>query len=471
MRGESGRGPGMSNSTSIERPEGLAAMIRSAMDRIVGRGGVSARGADQRNALLAFGVRVTSAGILFASQVALARWMGAAEYGIYIYAWTWVLLLGGIATLGVNVAAIRFVSEYKATGAFDALRGFLLGGRLLVLGVSTAVAVVTAWGIWSLAARSPSGGGTALLIVLLALPAFTLTDVQDGVGRGSGRMLGALFPPYIVRPSLILCAIGIAHFNGLDLNAAGAAIAAVAATWCAWLVQTVIVERGLRRWVPSGPRVYRFRVWFKTSLPLMLIGACDLALQNTDVIVISNLLSPVEAAIYFAAAKTMGLIVFVHYAVGSAMANRFSAHTARGDAEAMKASARDAVRWTFWPSLALGLVMLAAGRPLLSLFGPQFVQGYPVMCILVVAFLVRAAIGPVDLLLNMSGGQAECARTLIIAAALNVALSVALVPLMGIIGAAVALALALATGAFLNYRAACRRLGFDIGIWAAWRAV
>ena len=189
-------------------------------------------------------------------------------------------------------------------------------------------------------------------------------------------------------------------------------------------------------------------------------------MQHIDIIIISNLLTPTQAGIYFAAAKTMALILFVHYAVGSAMSNRFAAIATRGDGEAMKASVRDAVRLTFWPSLAITCVMLAAGQPLLSLFGPGFVEGYPVMCVLAVAIMARAAIGPAEALLNMAGGQADCARNLMIAALANLGFNLVLTPAFGIIGAAVAVAAAMMLGAVLNWRAAKRRLGIDVGIWA-----
>jgi O-antigen/teichoic acid export membrane protein len=268
-----------------------------------------------------------------------------------------------------------------------------------------------------------------------------------------------------VRPLLLLAGIGAVYWSGYPLDAISAAAAAVAATWIAWGLQTIVLERKLRAMVPAGPRLTRFRSWMNASLPLMFVYACDLALQNTDVIVIANLLSMTEAGVYFAAAKTMALMLFVMYAVGSAWGNRFAAIAARGDTTAMRGAVEDAVRWTFWPSLALGALMIAAGRPLLSLFGPEFVAGFPVMCILVVAFLARAAIGPVDVLLNMTGGQRACARATAIAAGVNIALNFAMVPVLGLVGAALAVSISLMLGAALNYRAARQQFGFDFGIW------
>ncbi len=427
------------------------------------------RAVDRGNALIAFMVRVASAAILLISQVALARWMGAAEYGTYIYAWTLLLVLGGIATVGLNVGAIRIVSELREQSALDALRGFLRSSRLLVLAIGAIIAGLASIATYSLAARLPDGPWVAVAVALIAIPAYALTDIQDGICRGCARIVSALVAPYIVRPLLILGGIGLVQYLGLPLNAVVAAIAAVIATWVAWAIQTVVVTRELRTIVPPGPRVYRTRAWAKTTAPLLLMGVFDLAMQHIDIIVISNLLSAAQAGVYFASAKTMALILFVHYAVGSAMANRFAAISTRGDTEALRASVRDAVRLTFWPSLTMTVVMLAAGRPLLSLFGPEFVDGYPVMCVLSVAIMARAAIGPAEALLTMSGGQTDCARSLMVAALANLVLNLLLAPLFGIMGAAVAVGTAMILGAFLNWRSAKRRFGFDIGIWALHR--
>src|SRR5512135_1683926 len=54
-----------------------------------------------------FLVRVGSALLALASQVLLARWMGSFEFGIYIYVWTWVLMIGALSDMGLSSAARR----------------------------------------------------------------------------------------------------------------------------------------------------------------------------------------------------------------------------------------------------------------------------------------------------------------------------------------------------------------------------
>ena len=82
--------------------------------------------------------------------------------------------------------------------------------------------------------------------------------------------------------------------------------------------------------------------------------------------------------------------------------------------------------------------MLAVGKPMLWLFGPDFVAGYVFMLILSVGLLARAAVGPAERLLNMLGEQRICAAVYAAALAFNVAFCVALIPQYGGVGAAFA---------------------------------
>ena len=419
----------------------------------------------QRNAILAFVVRCASAALLYLTQIVLARSMGDTEYGIYVFVWTWVLILGGVSHLGLNLASIRLAPVYRETKDFDRLRGLMRGARLAAAGIGTLIMFAGLGGVWLLQDRIENSFVLPIYLALVCIPLYALTDVQDGIGRGNAWMSIALVPPYILRPLLLLAAMYAAHHTGLQANAATAAGAAIVATWSAGLIQTLFLNARMRETIPAGPRTYSFPLWFKTSLPLLVMLCCDLIMQNADILVISKYMSPANVGIYFAAGKTMSLIMFVHYAVGSAVANKFAALNARGDKEGLRAFVKDAVNWTFWPSLAGAVFILAIGKPLLWLFGPQFEAGYPVMCILVVGFLFRSSMGPAEYLLNMLGEQALCATVLFAAAVLDVALNFALVPTYGLVGAATATSISLVMAATMNSIVVWRRLEIEIAIW------
>src|SRR5262245_32084528 len=98
----------------------------------------------QRLAGTVFLIRVGAAVLAYASQVLFARWMGGFEFGIYVYVWTWVLLIGQALELGLGTAAQRFVPEYRDQGLFDLLRGYISGSRWIALGAATTVALICA---------------------------------------------------------------------------------------------------------------------------------------------------------------------------------------------------------------------------------------------------------------------------------------------------------------------------------------
>lgn len=419
----------------------------------------------QREALLAFSVRVGSAGLLYLSQVILARWMGSTEYGIYVFVWTWVVVLGAIADLGFNTSNIRFTAEYRERKEFGYLHGVIFTSRLIAVGVGTLFMLIGILGLWLFETPTKPYVLPGYL-ALICLPLYALTFIQDGIGRGLNWMSAALIPTFILRPLAILLLMYAAYILGFEMKATTAAGAAIIATYITSLFQIFLIDRNVKREIPREPKKYNLQKWFAISMPLLLIHACEIALQNGDILIVSRYMEPEAVGIYYAAAKTMSLIMFVHYAVGSAVATRFSALNARGDEDALRALVKDAVNWIFWPSLASAAIILALGPFLLSLFGEGFTSGYSVMVILVVGFMLRSAVGPTEYLLNMLGEQKSCAISLVITAVLNIALNFLLVPIYGLDGAAIATSISLCFAALVQYIIIRKRLNIDMGIWS-----
>jgi O-antigen/teichoic acid export membrane protein len=418
-----------------------------------------------RSAGAAFLIRVASAALVYLTQVLLARWMGSFEFGVYVYVWTWVLLLGGVIDLGLASSSQRFIPEYSGLKQLDLLRGFLSGSRWLVMWLASALALAAAFGVWLLEPWIKSYELMPLYLACVALPVFALGRMQDGIARSHDWMNLALMPGYILRSLLLIGVMAGAYLAGFPTSASTAMMAAIVTTWVTVAGQTLIMNRRLARKIEPGPKAYRTRIWLSVSLPIFMVEGFYMLLTYTDVIVLQQYASPDQVAVYYAAAKTLALVAFVYFSVAAATAHKFSEFHIAGDRAGLSAFFGDAIRWTFWPSLAATLIILGLGKPFLWLFGPQFVDGYHLMFILAIGPLARATVGPAERLLNMVGEQRACAVVYFAAFLCNIALCVILIPIFGVAGAAIAISGAMILEAVLLYFVTKERLGLHVFIW------
>jgi O-antigen/teichoic acid export membrane protein len=429
------------------------------------------RAVSQRIAIIAFTVRVFSAVIAYVSQVLLARWMGDFEYGIFVVVWVGAVILGGLACLGFQTAIVRFVPEYLERGKAELLRGVLLGSRIHSFAAATIFATVGVLGLYFFGDGLTSYYVIPFYLGAVTLPMLALCEVQDGISRAFSWADLGLWPTYIVRPILILLCMWLAVMLGWAPNAVTAMGAVIIATYVTSLGQFIALERRLRSTVPAGPRSYQPMSWVAIALPIFVVEGFFNLLTNVDIIIVGYFMAPDQVAIYFAAAKTLALVHFVYFAVRAGGAQRFSKYYSSGDRTRLEAFTRDTLHWTFWPSLAMIILLIIVGRPLLLLFGPNFGAGYPLFFILAVGLLFRASIGPAESLLTMAGQQGICAAIYTGTFIVNVILNITLIPIFGLAGAAMATSGALVLETIALFYVTASRLGIRCSIFTAFRPI
>src|ERR1700686_5700068 len=139
-------------------PASMIARLRSLL------GGSNEASVTKRLAGTIFIIRVISAALAYLSQILLARWMGGSDYGVYVYVWSWVLLLGSMMDFGISVSAQKIIPEYRAGGEHALLRGFLSGSRWMTFIVSSLVSLLLAGAVRWLSPWIASGEVVPLYI-------------------------------------------------------------------------------------------------------------------------------------------------------------------------------------------------------------------------------------------------------------------------------------------------------------------
>jgi O-antigen/teichoic acid export membrane protein len=397
------------------------------------------RGRSRRGAIGSFAIRVFSAGLAFLAQVLLARWMGTFEFGVFTYASVWVLVLGTLCSMGFAVSVVKLLPEYRERRQDDYFRGFLRAGQVTALGAGLVCAAAGIGLLFAFPDLVADYHRWPLIVAFLCLPAFALIDFQDGIGRAQGWFDLALVPPYIVRPLLLLVFAGAAFFIARNDAAWLAAAALVAATVVTAAVQFWFLARRLSGLVQSGPRRHEPRRWIRLSAPLFAIEGFALIILNLDILLLNWLGTPPDQiGIYFAALRVISLIGFVHFAVTAVAMPRFATLHAQGDRDGIIRALSEMQTWCFLPSAAAAVVLLALGKPLLWMFGPDFTDAYPLMFVIAIGLLARAFAGPAQNLLVMAGHHDRVAVILAVTIVICLGTGFGLIPSLGTMGAAIA---------------------------------
>ncbi len=416
-----------------------------------------------------------SLGLLLAwgIQVALARMLPRSDFGVFVTVSALTATLAVPAALGLPVALVRFLPEYQERRDWRRYRGLVHQSEALVLGASLALTALAAPLLWLLSAERPLEARLALLLGLALVPALAFSSLLVQMLRAADRVAQAVWPPALLQPVLMLAGLVALVHAGLTLSSRDAVGLLLFSTVAALGLHHGLARRRLREIV--GPAAlltleeetpeYETRRWLTVAVPLLLTAGFQMLLAQMDILTMSVLRPEREVAVYGAAARLSRLILLTAPAVSLALGPLVAAAFVRGDLPTVQRAVTAAVQWTFWPSALAVAGLCVFGQPLLGLYGAGFPGAYPALCILSLGFLINAAAGPSLVLMNMTGHQDVVARVSGWTAAGGVAASLLLTAALGLVGAALASALAMTVWNVWLSLSARRLLGIRAFIW------
>lgn len=390
----------------------------------------------------------------FALVVLVARSLDAAQAGVFFAVTAAFLLAEGLAVLGTDTGFARFLLRLEAAGSGASVVVVVRAARRLALRAAVGlalVAVVLAWPAgsalgWSVEVRS------AVLWVAPALPAAVLCDVSLAATRAFGDIRSTVLVDKVLRAGAQPVLIGLALAAGGGLQGAALAWAAthvLAAVAAGWVLRVGLARRGLG--MPPAPadssgevlRAFWSFTWLRA-----LARVAQLSMQKVDIVLVALLLSPGAAAAYTVATRFVPLGQLLTQPIQQVLQPRLTAILVHEDPATVQQVHRVATAWSIllaWP-LYLGVGALA--MTYLALFGGEVSQvdhARTVVLVMAGAMLVAVATGPVDTLLLMAGRSGLSAVNSVLALVLDVLGCLVLVPVLGILGAALAWAGAVVT--------------------------
>lgn len=400
-------------------------------------------------------VKVVGAALAFGVNVLLARLMGVEDYGIYVYAYTWATMAALFGRMGVDNALMRFIPEYIEAEEWPKARGVLEFGLLVLVAGCTVVALSGSILVWLLKDQMPSSQPVTLWLGLAAVPVLGLVHYAKGTLQAFKRVVRAFSPDLIAKHALIAIGAGmIFGVNDGSMTAPQAMVVTLGAVIMALFVGGAFLNDVLpRRIIEVSGRKENSRLWLGAMVPMMLIAGMNILLRRTDLVMVGSLMGPESAGVYGAASRVSELSNFglqaIHSIGAPLIAELYHSQEHRDLQELTTWAARGALAF----SVTVGLGLLIGGRWVLGLFGEGFEAGFGTMMVLVGGQVVSSFAGIVGFVMMMTGHQQEQAKMLGVAVVVNIVMNVLLVPIWGLVGAAVATATAMVlwNGAMVLY--------------------
>ena len=174
------------------------------------------------------------------------------------------------------------------------------------------------------------------------------------------------------------------------------------------------------------------------AFPMFLTGVMSVIISQTDIVMLGAMSDISNVGVYAIAVKLAFLTSFILTSINSIATPKFSELYHSGKMEALTKIAQKSSKLVFWVSVPIIIAFILFGKYFLSIFGDEFIQGYPVLIILALGKFVNGIAGSVGSFLNMTGHQKMFNRIVILGGIVNILLNFLLIPQYGIIGAAIA---------------------------------
>ena len=413
-----------------------------------------------RGASGTFVIQISSAGLLFSAQAVFARLLGVESFGIYVLAYAWLNVLLLACRQGFDVATVRYVADYQSRGEWGRLKGYLRFSQTVVFAASIVVAGALAVGAWVFRRQLGEEGLWAFWFAAATLPIFAQVQIHEAAIRGLGFIVRPQVFQYIFHPIVLLAALPLAVvWLGLEAGGDIAMSAFLGATAISLIGLWIMLRRTLPAAVHGVEPVMVGREWLNASFAMMFLMSFGAILNQISVIVLGALDGNEAAGLYGAAVRISYVFQPLIASLNGAIAPMAADLHARGDRAELQRVTRLGVRVVLAISIAAAAVVIALGKWILGLMGEEFQEAYPMLVVLICGHLVFAAAGPAGILLNMTGHHADSAKVLAFGAVVNLVLCLVLIPFLGALGSALAMALTVAAWSGAMAYVAAKRLG------------
>ncbi len=438
-------------------------------------GGGSASRQLARSGSISFVGAAISALMGFVFTLVLARAFGETGAGIVFQTIAIFSIAMSLTKLGMDSVAVWLLPRLQRS-ARDRIRGALAFMAVLVLGASVlgSVALMAMRPLLTEGSAAPEDLHAALTVAAWFLPAGSLMLFALSATRGLGGVLPYVLVGNIAVPSVRPIAIlGVWALGGTSVIAVAAWAASLPfGLLVAWLVVRGLVRTASRqnpgsRWAGAEDR----KAILRYSGPRTLSAGLDQSILWLDVVLVGILAGTAAAGVYGGVSRLVAAGLIVDVAIRVVVSPRFSALLHEGRLREVQELYRIAAMWLVFLSTPIYIILGVFAPTVLGWLGPGFVEGAPALAVLGLGAVITLMAGNIHSVLLMGGYSGWAALNKVVVLTINVLGNILLVPVIGIMGAALSWAASMLIDAVLASVQVRILIGVRVEVLAVLRAL
>jgi len=382
--------------------------------------------------------RILERAIQFLYIITVARMLGSTElFGLLMLGLTILNFANVISRFGLNAGTLRFVALYNGVGDKARVKGVIVQSLKFALVLSILVGLGLFLAAKPVLAKlfSKPELETVLKLLCLSMPFFALMTMSFVYTRGVQIMRYTVYGQNLFWPicNLLLAVIFFAMGFGLRgiLAAHVTSVLLASVLSVCFLAKTFPALRGIEA-IPETRKLLRF------SVPLLLTIFLNFLIMWTDTLMLGYFRSSDEVGVYNAAIRTAMLISMGLLSFNSIFAPMISDLYNRKQMHKLSYLFKTTTKWIYTISCPVFLLMTFLSKEIMTIFGQEFLVGRNCLIVLAFAQLVNASVGSVGMLLIMSGKQDLMMYNTLGISIFNGLLNYLLIPVWGMLGAAIA---------------------------------
>lgn len=382
-------------------------------------------------------------GLFFLCQIILARYLGTEAFGLYSVGFAVVKICEIIARLGLNTGGMRFVSIYKDENA-SKLKGVLISATGISLLNGFFISFILYFFSHIIAQKvfkKPELAGT-LQLFAFSIPFLGGTMVVSSLLQGFHTTKHSVYTREFIQPVINIVLVIILYYAGFGLH--GVIYAFIFSNVLSLAAGIFYFKKLFPGFIKREIKpAYELKSLISYSVPLLFVGFLTYIVSWIDTIMLGSFGSAKDVGLYRAASQIPFILTLFLTAANSIYAPLAADLFQKGEMRRLSNILKATTRWVSYTVIPIFIFIVFSADDVMMLFGKEY-TGVSSIVLIILAFgqLVNCITGGVGFTLTMTGKQNIALLYSIALILLNIVLNIILIFKYGVVGVAIATAIA-----------------------------